>query len=623
MKRGVVVAFLLVLTTLLVEATELKRSGWNLISVCQDMNRSEVNMTGIEEIQSQDGKSIYTGQWEKYSNLDYLYAGYGYWVKGTAHTDFDGGSSNGELIQPLNRDGWNLMANCEDTPAIDINLTEMNITEVQSQDGNSIYTGSWEEYSNLDVLLNGYGYWVKGDTGTPWIAKRGLSIPAMFDYQTINNSGEIVETTFEDLTIKLFVDYNETANSQANHIGIVVRINGQDAPIMQIQDTYRNHDIVVGVYDMDGNLVGVSDITTVATEGSGTFIDVQIKDIVPPTNIYPEIDVWGEAVVGENQTGTFWFWTRDVDSVRLAEDTPDFITLVEDDGAMSSPANRSPRYNTIPKSISRSSSLADEEDSWTQYRVEINPTESTEIGYYAIKLIGTNNSLGVDVNGTLNLFYGIQPPSIDLDMRDIDINQGENRDINFTLYNADSIEIGDTIHWTDHKEVVSSFADINENSINIHPTTSVDTGWYDIELIIKDSSTGGEISRWVGAQVNPEGSNHRPDIQLTVLHSQLDINSSSEVIATVSASDIDNDNITFGLSQAPSFVVLNENNISFQPDGTETPGWYDIEVYAEDSNGARAYRWFGFELIGNGNGGGEPILISDLGFSFRNSYLQR
>ena len=281
MSKKFLLALLLIVTTLFLDATELRRDGWNLISVCQDMNRTEIDMTGIEEIQSQDGKSIYTGEWESYSNLDRLQAGYGYWVKGTTGITFDSGESRSILEQPLLRDGWNLMASCEDIPSLDINLTEWNITEIQSQDGKSIYSGDWADYSNLDSLENGYGYWVKGNTGTPWVSKRGVSIPTGFDYQTINNSGEIIETNFEDLTIRLFVDYNETADAQANHTGIVVRINGQDTPLMQIQDTYRGHNIVVGIYNMDGELIGVSDVVVVATEGAGTFIDVELEDTVP------------------------------------------------------------------------------------------------------------------------------------------------------------------------------------------------------------------------------------------------------------------------------------------------------------------------------------------------------
>jgi hypothetical protein len=57
-------------------------------------------MNGIEEIQSQDGKSIYTGDWAKYSNLDELVDGYGYWVKGSEETPFT--SSDDPLFTQFN-----------------------------------------------------------------------------------------------------------------------------------------------------------------------------------------------------------------------------------------------------------------------------------------------------------------------------------------------------------------------------------------------------------------------------------------------------------------------------------------------------------------------------------------
>jgi hypothetical protein len=39
------------------------------------------------------------------------------------------------------------------------------IKEIQNQDGETLYTGEFAEHSNLDRLLNGYGYWVEGDEG--------------------------------------------------------------------------------------------------------------------------------------------------------------------------------------------------------------------------------------------------------------------------------------------------------------------------------------------------------------------------------------------------------------------------------------------------------------------------
>jgi hypothetical protein len=47
-----------------------------------------------------------------------------------------------------------------------------NIKEIQNQDGESIYTDEWAEYSNLDGLVNGYGYWVGGDRDVMFEAKQ-------------------------------------------------------------------------------------------------------------------------------------------------------------------------------------------------------------------------------------------------------------------------------------------------------------------------------------------------------------------------------------------------------------------------------------------------------------------
>jgi hypothetical protein len=47
-----------------------------------------------------------------------------------------------------------------------------NITEIQAQNGESIYTGEWADYSTLDKLLDGYGYWIRGDRDVIFNAKK-------------------------------------------------------------------------------------------------------------------------------------------------------------------------------------------------------------------------------------------------------------------------------------------------------------------------------------------------------------------------------------------------------------------------------------------------------------------
>jgi signal peptidase I len=237
-----------------VNATELKRNGWNLIGVCADINRSNIDMTNIEEIQSQEGKTIYTGTYLNYSNLEQLEAGYGYWVKGNSGVTFDSKESLGKLEKPLSREGWNLMSNCEDINQTDINMSK--IIEIQSQDGKTIYTGVNARYSNLNALSNGYGYWVKGDVNSQWTAKRG----GIFIYEVINNKGEVIEYEYNGYQIRILADYVQTANSQISHTGVVVRINGEDLPILQIQENYVGRNLVIAIYDSNNELVLLSDI---------------------------------------------------------------------------------------------------------------------------------------------------------------------------------------------------------------------------------------------------------------------------------------------------------------------------------------------------------------------------
>jgi len=141
----------------------LTRDGWNLISVCKDIDANDINMTNIKEIQNQNGESIYTGEWKEYSNLTKLKAGYGYWVKANKGIEFNIGTVVNKLEVPLKRDGWNLMGVCQDMPKESIDMS--NFQEIQNQNGLSIYTGEWMQYSNLNKLLKGYGVWVKGNSG--------------------------------------------------------------------------------------------------------------------------------------------------------------------------------------------------------------------------------------------------------------------------------------------------------------------------------------------------------------------------------------------------------------------------------------------------------------------------
>lgn len=165
------------------------------------------------------------------------------------------------------------MASCENISLSEITLT--GISEIQSQEGTTIYTGDLAKYSNLEGLFNGYGYWVKGDKGVEFTSKRALVIPAGFEYQAINNSGNTVEETYDGNKIKIYVDYRQNADDQANHTGVAVTLDGNTTiPTMNIQDSYRGHNIVIAVYNSNGELIGVSKEVEVSMDAPITMVEL-------------------------------------------------------------------------------------------------------------------------------------------------------------------------------------------------------------------------------------------------------------------------------------------------------------------------------------------------------------
>ncbi len=271
--------FILTLFSLIASANEyqveLKRDGWNLVSICQDINATDIDMSNIEEIQSQDGKAIYSGQNAQYSNLNSLKAGYGYWVKASKGTIFKGKISSNPIKMPLLRDGWNLMGVCEDISKD--NLAISSISEIQSQDGKAIYSGENAQYSNLDILKKGYGYWIKGSKNTLFDAKTILSIPSEFQYEAINNKGQTLEAKYGDYTVKLLSDTKIEPNSQSNHMGISISIDNNQLETLNIQSDYNSHNLIAVVYDNSGNIVAISNIKNLDSNNSITKLNITLN----------------------------------------------------------------------------------------------------------------------------------------------------------------------------------------------------------------------------------------------------------------------------------------------------------------------------------------------------------
>lgn len=515
MKKIEIIILWLVSITLYGNATTLQYDGWNLIGVCQDINRTDIDMTGIYEIQDQNGSSIYTGTNAQFTNLHLLKAGYGYWVKGDGDINFESGETTKRLVQPLRRDNWNLMASCEDVAQADINMT--GITELQSQKGEILYTGDWAKHSTLHNTVNGYGYWVQGNKETLWMAKSGpaisptladstftiaedtvsgstigilnivsegdddisaivlsgtgselltvtvdgtltltsnavldyettevytltavatngagdsnsvnvtinitnvidnvpvlatpssssvaediavgievvtittngsngdenqvdsytiidgnvdthftisdagvisiakaldyeyktgytlkvvarnsagestpidvvinvediLDLPVGFAYQTINSANDVVETTTVDgYTIRLFTNHQATNDPQSNHVGIVINVNGIDTPLLSIQRSYIGYEMVVGVYDSKGNLVGVSNTVTLSDRTIIEVITIDQTETLKKSFLNVERDYerdYENNIVIDHVSGLMW---QDHEAVR-------------------------------------------------------------------------------------------------------------------------------------------------------------------------------------------------------------------------------------------------------------------------------------------------------------------
>lgn len=290
------VLMLLLGATIYTNAFVIEDEGWTAVSVCEkEMNIENMNLENIIEIQTQDGLSWYSGEWNKYSTLKILPIGFGVWVKtNKPGVNFNTGESSEKITIELIRDNdFTLVASCSQRDTSTLDMTKF--LEIQDYRGNSIYQegSEFEPHNNLLELLNGPAYWVKGDVGTLFNVKENLTIPSEFIYQLINNRGETLTTTLDGYTIKFFANYEEVADSQANHTGIIVRVDGKDAPIIHPQGTYRGKEIVVGIYSPTGKLIGITEKTTINSEGIGTIIDINITEednLTPIVNHAPIIN---------------------------------------------------------------------------------------------------------------------------------------------------------------------------------------------------------------------------------------------------------------------------------------------------------------------------------------------
>jgi hypothetical protein len=100
------------------------------------------------------------------------------------------------------------------------------------------------------------------------------ALPNGYTFPVINNQGQAIETILNDYTIKLYANYQEKANAQRNHQGVVVKINSENSPKMAIQSTYEGKSIVAGAFK-EGKVIAVSSLLSI-TNASLFFIKIEI-----------------------------------------------------------------------------------------------------------------------------------------------------------------------------------------------------------------------------------------------------------------------------------------------------------------------------------------------------------
>jgi len=104
------------------------------------------------------------------------------------------------------------------------------------------------------------------------------ALPIGYTYPVINNQGKTIETTLNEYTIKLYANYQENANAQSIHTGIVVKINNENSERVAIQATYQGKSIIAAIYQ-DSKLIAVSELVEI-TDDSLIFIKVILPSLL-------------------------------------------------------------------------------------------------------------------------------------------------------------------------------------------------------------------------------------------------------------------------------------------------------------------------------------------------------
>jgi hypothetical protein len=136
------------------------------------------------------------------------------------------------------------------------------------------YEGAWKLYlpkgspltNSVDIaplitLKSGKGFWASTQENCAIDFEQDLASVQNF-YPAVNNSGQVVEESFNGFTLKVMASTNLLGVTSQNTKSVRVTINGNNTnALLKINDTY-NSNIAVLVYNSTRALVATSDIAS-------------------------------------------------------------------------------------------------------------------------------------------------------------------------------------------------------------------------------------------------------------------------------------------------------------------------------------------------------------------------
>ncbi|MCK4640443.1 MAG: T9SS type A sorting domain-containing protein, partial [Candidatus Marinimicrobia bacterium] len=148
-------------------------AGWNLISWDVDTPNDSINvllsdiMDNIVVVLSfESGGLTFDPMWQQFSTLKFMDYLHGYWIKTISKDTLNITGSEISNNTPINMEaGWNLVSYLPENPDSVVHalgsIMDNVIVVLGFDEGGLTYDPNWPQFSNLQILSSGFGYWIK------------------------------------------------------------------------------------------------------------------------------------------------------------------------------------------------------------------------------------------------------------------------------------------------------------------------------------------------------------------------------------------------------------------------------------------------------------------------------